>query len=161
MSDTDDEPMWVADRNVAPTPGSTITLPKTINEFSIKGNHLTLVKGNQFDRRTKTDPHKHVHEFLTIYKVLLKLDWAKNLKNKTPIHKTVAFADEGKNNSETQKLLARMDVMSIKMDAQFKEMKDKSHETCSNCGGNHSSADCNDDETPMSREEEEKFMQTF
>ncbi|GKA16136.1 reverse transcriptase domain-containing protein [Tanacetum coccineum] len=33
----------------------------------IIGNHLTLVKGNQFDSRTKTDPHKHIHEFLKIY----------------------------------------------------------------------------------------------
>ncbi|GKE21662.1 hypothetical protein Tco_1433174, partial [Tanacetum coccineum] len=45
----DDEPMWAADRVVAPTPGSTITIPKTANEYAIKGNHLTLVKGNQFE----------------------------------------------------------------------------------------------------------------
>ncbi|GJS75727.1 reverse transcriptase domain-containing protein [Tanacetum coccineum] len=62
----DDEPMWVADRVVAPTPCSSITIPETANEFAIKGNHLTLVKGNQFDGRTKTDPHKHIHEFLRI-----------------------------------------------------------------------------------------------
>ncbi|GJS29175.1 hypothetical protein Tco_0489795 [Tanacetum coccineum] len=62
----DDEPMWAADRVVAPTPGSTITIPETVNKFSIKGNHLTLVKGNQFDGRTKTDPQKHIHEFLRI-----------------------------------------------------------------------------------------------
>ncbi|GKF62510.1 hypothetical protein Tco_0182564 [Tanacetum coccineum] len=63
----DDEPMWVADRVVAPTFGTAITIPETTNEFAIKGNHLTLVKGNQFDGRTKTDPHKHIHEFLGIY----------------------------------------------------------------------------------------------
>ncbi|GJV23160.1 reverse transcriptase domain-containing protein [Tanacetum coccineum] len=51
---------------VALTPGSAITIPETTNEFTIKGNHLTLVKGNQFDGRTKTDPHKHIHEFLGI-----------------------------------------------------------------------------------------------
>ncbi|GJX98168.1 reverse transcriptase domain-containing protein [Tanacetum coccineum] len=62
----DDEPMWAADHVVAPTPGSAITIPETANEFAIKGNHLTLVKGNQFDGRTKTDPHKHIHEFLGI-----------------------------------------------------------------------------------------------
>ncbi|GJU02826.1 hypothetical protein Tco_1113164 [Tanacetum coccineum] len=62
----DDEPMWAADRVVAPTPGSAITIPKIANEFAIKGNHLTLVKGNQFDGRIKTDPHKHIHEFLGI-----------------------------------------------------------------------------------------------
>ncbi|GJY65983.1 reverse transcriptase domain-containing protein [Tanacetum coccineum] len=32
----DDEPMWAADRVVAPTPGSAITIPKTANEFAIK-----------------------------------------------------------------------------------------------------------------------------
>ncbi|GJT51467.1 hypothetical protein Tco_0977624 [Tanacetum coccineum] len=62
----DDEPMWAADHVVAPTPGSAITIPETANEFAIKGNHLTLIKGNQFDGRTKTDPHKHIHEFLEI-----------------------------------------------------------------------------------------------
>ncbi|GJR86349.1 reverse transcriptase domain-containing protein [Tanacetum coccineum] len=62
----DDEPMWAADYVVAPTLGSAITIPETANEFAIKGNHLTLVKGNQFDGRTKTDPHKHIHEFLGI-----------------------------------------------------------------------------------------------
>nr|GFB17941.1 reverse transcriptase domain-containing protein [Tanacetum cinerariifolium] len=62
----DDEPMWAADRVVASTLGSAITIPETANEFAIKGNHLTLVKGNQFDGRTKTDPHKHIHEFLRI-----------------------------------------------------------------------------------------------
>ncbi|GKB53419.1 reverse transcriptase domain-containing protein [Tanacetum coccineum] len=62
----DDEPMWAANRVVAPTPGSAITIPETANEFAIKGNHLTLVKGNQFDGGIKTDPHKHIHEFLRI-----------------------------------------------------------------------------------------------
>ncbi|GJX86297.1 ribonuclease H-like domain-containing protein [Tanacetum coccineum] len=62
----DDEPMWVADRVVALTPGSAITIPITANEFAIKGNHLTIIKGNQFDGRIKTDPHKHINEFLRI-----------------------------------------------------------------------------------------------
>ncbi|GKE99902.1 reverse transcriptase domain-containing protein [Tanacetum coccineum] len=62
----DEEPMWSADRVVAPTQCSAITIPETVNEFSIKGNHLTLVKRNQFDGRTKTDPHKHIRKFLGI-----------------------------------------------------------------------------------------------
>ncbi|GJV52697.1 reverse transcriptase domain-containing protein [Tanacetum coccineum] len=227
----DDEPMWVADHVVAPTPGSAITIPKTANEFAIKGNHLTLVKGNQFDGRTKTDPHKHIHELLGICdlfkyrdienevirlmmfplsltgeaktwldelnegtiktwdelrtafishffppalfdrllgeirtfpqhenksltdawlrmkemlqnsggiflyktpnqayqlledKVLLKLNWAKNLKAKKSLKKTVAFADEGSSNSNTDKIMARMDAMTLKMDAQYKELQ--------------------------------------
>ncbi|GKE42998.1 reverse transcriptase domain-containing protein [Tanacetum coccineum] len=32
----DDEPMWAADRVVALTPGSAITIPETTNEFAIK-----------------------------------------------------------------------------------------------------------------------------
>nr|GEW94639.1 reverse transcriptase domain-containing protein [Tanacetum cinerariifolium] len=55
--------------------------------------------------------------------------------------------------------MARMDAMAIKMDAQYKEIQSRAK--CNHCGGNHSTADCNDDDTPMSREEEAKFMQTF
>ncbi|GKC05888.1 reverse transcriptase domain-containing protein [Tanacetum coccineum] len=66
LNPIDDEPMWAADCVVAPTAGFAITIPKTANEFTIKGNHLTLVKGNQFDGRIKTDPHKHISEFLEI-----------------------------------------------------------------------------------------------
>ncbi|GJU90822.1 hypothetical protein Tco_1303245 [Tanacetum coccineum] len=32
----DVEPMWATDRVVAPTPGSSITIPETVNEFAIK-----------------------------------------------------------------------------------------------------------------------------
>ncbi|GJR60567.1 reverse transcriptase domain-containing protein [Tanacetum coccineum] len=74
----DDEPMWAADRVVALTLGSAITIPKTANEFAIKGNHLTLVKGNQFDGRVKTDPHKHIHEFLRICD-MFKYRYTKNV----------------------------------------------------------------------------------
>ncbi|GJT31718.1 reverse transcriptase domain-containing protein [Tanacetum coccineum] len=216
----DDEPMWAAYRVVALTPGSAITIPETANKFAIKGNHLTLVKKNQFNGRIKTDPHKHIHEFLGICdmfkyrdtknevvclmmfplsltgeaktcldklneetieswdelrtafisrffpptlfdqllgekcskiamvngntiksfyhglkeitqealnaaaggiflhktpnqayqlledKVLLKLDWAKNQKSKSSLKKTVAFADEGSSNSNTDKIMA-------------------------------------------------------
>ncbi|GKE93295.1 reverse transcriptase domain-containing protein [Tanacetum coccineum] len=62
----DDEPMWAADHVVTLTFSSAIIIPETANEFAIKGNHLTLIKGNQFDGRTKTDPHKYIHEFLRI-----------------------------------------------------------------------------------------------
>ncbi|GJZ73555.1 reverse transcriptase domain-containing protein [Tanacetum coccineum] len=257
----DDEPMWATDRVVALTLSSVITIPETANEFAIKVNHLTLVKGNQFDGRTKNDAHKHIHEFLGICdmfkyrdteneavrlmmfplsltgeaktwlnelnegtietwdelrtafishffppslfdrllgeirtfsqhenesltdvwlrmkemlqnchghnlskgniikifyhglseitqevlntaaggiffyktpnqayqlledKVLLKLDWAKNQKTKSSLKKTVSFADEGSSNSNTDKIMARMDAMILKMDAQYKELQ--------------------------------------
>ncbi|GJW52038.1 hypothetical protein Tco_0093389 [Tanacetum coccineum] len=57
----EDEPMWVVDRVVTPTPGSIITIPETANEFAIKGS----------------------------------------------------------SNSDTDKIMARMDAMTMKMDAQL------------------------------------------
>ncbi|GJZ71022.1 reverse transcriptase domain-containing protein [Tanacetum coccineum] len=148
----DDEPMWAADRVVAPTPGSAITILETANEFAIKGNHLTLVKGNQFDGNIiKIFYHslsKITQEVLNalaggifLYKtpnqayqlledkVLLKLDCAKNQKTKSTLKKTIAFADEGSSNSDTDKLMARMDAMTQKMDAQYKELQSNAKKT--------------------------------
>nr|GEY84304.1 reverse transcriptase domain-containing protein [Tanacetum cinerariifolium] len=96
---------------------------------------------------------------LTSRRQSLKLDWAKNQKPKTPIRKTLAIIDEGSSNSDTDKIMARMEAMTMTIDAQYKEMK--SFTDCNHCGGNHLTADCNDDDTPMSREEEAKFTQTF
>ncbi|GKC17381.1 reverse transcriptase domain-containing protein [Tanacetum coccineum] len=254
----DDEPMWAADVVVALTLGSVITIPETANEFAIKGNHLTLVKGNQFDGRIKTDPHKHIHEFTGICdmfkyrdtkneavllmmfllsltalfdrllreiqafsqhenetltdawlrmkemlrnchghnlskgnitknfyhglneitqealnsaaggiflyktpnqayqlledKVLLKLNWVKNQKTKLSLKKTIAFGDEGSSNFDTDKIMARMDAMTMKMDAQYKEMQSRP---------NHSIPEYDEDDRPMSPKAEAKFMQTF
>ncbi|GKF02506.1 reverse transcriptase domain-containing protein [Tanacetum coccineum] len=170
----DDESMWSADRVVAPTPGSAITILETANEFSIKVNHLTLTKENQFDEIRAFSQHEnesltdawlrmkemlrncHGHNLfkgniikifyhglneitqevlnaaaggIFLYKtsnqayqllkdkVLLKLDWAKKQKTKSSLKKTVAFAAEGSNNSDTDKIMARMDAMTMKMDA--------------------------------------------
>ncbi|GKF71255.1 hypothetical protein Tco_0207369, partial [Tanacetum coccineum] len=85
-------------------------------------------------------------------KVLLKLDWVKNQKTKTSLKKTIAFADEGNSNSNTDKIMARMDAMTLKMDAQYKELQSHSKQP---------TPDHNDDNTPMSHEEEAIFMQTF
>ncbi|GJY75748.1 hypothetical protein Tco_0480864 [Tanacetum coccineum] len=48
--------------------------------------------------------------------------------------------------------MARMDAMTMKMDAQYKEFQSRSKQL---------NPDHNDDDIPMSREEEDKFMQTF
>ncbi|GJS92875.1 reverse transcriptase domain-containing protein [Tanacetum coccineum] len=90
----DDEPIWAADRVVALTLGSAITIPATANEFAIKGS----------------------------------------------------------SNSDTDKIMARMDAMIMKMDAQYKEFQSRSKQ---------SNPDHNDDDKPMYPEEEAKFMQTF
>ncbi|GJU57062.1 hypothetical protein Tco_1234828 [Tanacetum coccineum] len=136
----DDEPMWAADRVVASTPGSAITIPETVNEFAIKAGGIFLYK-------TPNQAYQLLED-----KVLLKLDWVKNQKTKPSLKKTVAFADEGSSNSDTDKIMARMDVMTMKMDAQYKEFQ--SHLKQPNL-------DHNDDDIPMSCKEEAKFMQTF
>ncbi|GKA07816.1 reverse transcriptase domain-containing protein [Tanacetum coccineum] len=52
MANPDDEPMWAVDHVVAPTPGPAITIRETANEFTIKGNHLTLIKGKPIRCKT-------------------------------------------------------------------------------------------------------------
>ncbi|GJZ06658.1 hypothetical protein Tco_0540451 [Tanacetum coccineum] len=132
----DDEPMWAADRVVAPTPGSAITIHETANEFAIKGNirkifyHglnettqevLNAAAGGIFLYNTPNQAYQLLED-----KVLLKLDWAKNQKTKSSLKKTVAFANE--------------------------EFQSRSKQP---------NLDHNDDNKPMSLEEEAKFMQTF
>ncbi|GJW56055.1 hypothetical protein Tco_0102786 [Tanacetum coccineum] len=77
-------------------------------------------------------------------KVLLKLDWAKNQKTKSSLKKTVAFADGGSNNSDTDKIMVRMDAMTLKMDAQYKELESNAKKT---------KPDLDEDDIPTSREE--------
>ncbi|GJS65734.1 hypothetical protein Tco_0680298 [Tanacetum coccineum] len=119
MANPDDEPMWAADHVVVPTPAGGIFLYKTPNQ---------------------------AYQLLED-KVLLKLDWDKNQKPKALVRKTIAFADEDNSNSDTDKMMAKIDAMTMKIDAQYKEMK--SHTDSNHCGGNHSNADCNDDDTPI------------
>ncbi|GJR92664.1 reverse transcriptase domain-containing protein [Tanacetum coccineum] len=83
-------------------------------------------------------------------KVLLKLDWAKNQKTKLYLKKIAAFAAEGSSNSDTDKIMSRMDAMTMKMDAQYKDFQSLSKQS-----------NLDDDDIPMSCEEEAKFMQTF
>ncbi|GJS86799.1 hypothetical protein Tco_0769435 [Tanacetum coccineum] len=83
-------------------------------------------------------------------KVLLKLDWAKNQKTKSSLKKTVAFAAEGSSNFDTEKIMAQMDAMTKKMDAQHKDFQ-----SCSK------QSNLDDDDIPMSREEESKIHANF
>ncbi|GJX75873.1 reverse transcriptase domain-containing protein [Tanacetum coccineum] len=164
----------VADRVVAPTPGSAITIPETENEFSIKALFDRLLGEirafSQHENESLTDAWLRMKEMLRnchasgifLYKipnqayqlledkVLLKLDWAKNQKPKSSLKKTVAFAAEGRSTSDIDKIMARMDAMTIKMDAQYKDFQSRSKQP-----------NFYDDDIPMSREEEAKFMQTF
>ncbi|GKC08973.1 reverse transcriptase domain-containing protein [Tanacetum coccineum] len=71
-------------------------------------------------------------------------------KKKSSLKKTVAFAAEGSSNSDTDKIIDRMDAMTMKMDAQYKDFQSRSRQP-----------NLDNDDIPMSREEEAKFMQTL
>ncbi|GKF44524.1 reverse transcriptase domain-containing protein, partial [Tanacetum coccineum] len=64
----DDEPMWAADRVVAPTPGSTITIPETLNEFAIKAFSDRLLREirafSQHEIETLTEAWLRMKEML-------------------------------------------------------------------------------------------------
>ncbi|GKF58821.1 reverse transcriptase domain-containing protein, partial [Tanacetum coccineum] len=64
----------------------------------------------------------------------------------------VNFADECPSTTNTEKIMAQMDAMTMKMDAQYKELQSRPKQ---------STTDQNVDDIPMSWEEEVKFMQTF
>ncbi|GKB46660.1 hypothetical protein Tco_0897413, partial [Tanacetum coccineum] len=55
-------------------------------------------------------------------------------------------------NFDTDKIMARMDAMTLKIDAQYKELQTQTKKTKPNL---------DEDDIPMSREGEAKFMQTF
>ncbi|GJZ13585.1 hypothetical protein Tco_0548815 [Tanacetum coccineum] len=120
----DDEPMWVADRVVAPTPGSAITIPETANEFAIKALFDQLLgEIRAFSQ--------HENESLTD-------DWLRMKEMLRNCH--------GSSNSDTDKIMARMDAMTIKMDAQYKELQSRAKQP---------TPDLNNDDMPMSYEEEQ------
>ncbi|GJZ31691.1 hypothetical protein Tco_0576738 [Tanacetum coccineum] len=65
---------------------------------------------------------------------------------------SLAAQEDCSSNSNTDKIMARMDAMTLKMDAQYKELQYHAKKT---------KPDLDEDDIPMSREEEAKFMQTF
>ncbi|GJV67529.1 reverse transcriptase domain-containing protein [Tanacetum coccineum] len=178
--------MWATDHVVAPTPGSAITIPETTNEFAVKGLFDRLLGElrafSQHENESLTDAWLRMKEMLrnchghnlskgnvikifyhglneTTQEVLNAsvggILLCKTLNQAYQLledKKTVAFADEGSSNSDTDKIMARMDAMTMKMDAQYKEFQSRSKQL---------NPDHNDDDIPMSREEEAKFMQIF
>nr|GEU70260.1 reverse transcriptase domain-containing protein [Tanacetum cinerariifolium] len=127
----DDERMWDADCVVALTLGSAVTIPETANEFAIKGNA----------------PNGHGHN---LSKGDIIIIFYHGLNEIT--QEVLNAAASGSSNSDTEKIMARIDAMTLKMDAQYKELQTHAKKTKPNL---------NEDDIPMSREEEAKFMQTF
>ncbi|GKB20990.1 hypothetical protein Tco_0854913 [Tanacetum coccineum] len=139
--------MWAADRIVALTPGSVITILETANEFAIKGNLLTLVKGNQSDGRIKTDPHKHIPKFFGI------CDMFKYRDTENQAVRLMMFPLSLTGEAKTW--LDELNEGAIETwdeHALYKEMQSHS---------NHSIPEYDEDDKPMSPEAEAKLMLTF
>ncbi|GJU69023.1 hypothetical protein Tco_1255282 [Tanacetum coccineum] len=64
--DLDDQPMWSSTRTVAPTPSSAIVQLPISNNFHIKGTHMQMIRDIQFYGRIRSDPHRHVTDFLEV-----------------------------------------------------------------------------------------------
>ncbi|GKE71419.1 reverse transcriptase domain-containing protein [Tanacetum coccineum] len=57
--------MWSSTRTIAPTPSFAIAqLP--IHNFHIKSTHMQMIRENQFDGQIRSDPHRHIADFLKI-----------------------------------------------------------------------------------------------
>nr|GEV17340.1 reverse transcriptase domain-containing protein [Tanacetum cinerariifolium] len=154
--------LFATDRVVALTFSFAITIPETANKNAIKGNIINIfyhglseitqevlnaAASGIFLYKTPNQAYQLLKD-----KVLLKLDWAKNQKTKSYLKKTVAFTEEGKSNFNTDKIMAQMDAMTIKMDAQYKELQSHAKKPTS---------DLDEDDMPMSREDDARFMQNF
>ncbi|GKE06028.1 reverse transcriptase domain-containing protein, partial [Tanacetum coccineum] len=156
----EDEPMWAADCVVVLTPGSTITIPETANEFAIKALFERLLREiqafSQHENETLTDAWLRMKEMLrnchghNLTKGNIIVIFYHGLNEIT--QEALNAAAGGSSNSDTDKIMARMDAMTMKMDAQYKELQSYS---------NHLIHEYEEDDKPMSPEAKAKFMQTF
>nr|GEW34409.1 reverse transcriptase domain-containing protein [Tanacetum cinerariifolium] len=140
----DDEPMWAADRvafrlsllqSLFLKLLTNLLLKEMLQNYHghnlskgniIKKNYhglseitqkvLNATAGSIFLYKTPNQAYQLLED-----KVLLKLDWAKNQKTKSSLKKTIAFADEGNSNSNTDKIMALMDAMTLKIDEEDEE----------------------------------------
>nr|GEY90763.1 reverse transcriptase domain-containing protein [Tanacetum cinerariifolium] len=64
--DPDDQPMWSSTRTIAPTPRSAIIQCPISTNFRVKGTYMQMIWDNQFDGRIRSDPHRHIDDFLEI-----------------------------------------------------------------------------------------------
>ncbi|GJX24336.1 reverse transcriptase domain-containing protein [Tanacetum coccineum] len=116
----DDEPMWAADRVVAPTLGSAITIPETTNKFTIKGS-------------SNSDTDK----IMTITRFMLPPPATTFLAFHPHDNNIIAI---GMEDSSIQIYGVQVDEVKMKMDAQYKEFQSRSKQP---------NPDHNDDDKPI------------
>ncbi|GJV67876.1 reverse transcriptase domain-containing protein [Tanacetum coccineum] len=94
-------------------------------------------------------------------KVLFELDWSIKSQNKHH-QKFVAFANGSNSNDDNSRLMEKLEALIVKMDSQFQSLKEEMHEmhkNYNNRGGNHTSKDCMNDDTPMCERHEVNSIQ--
>ncbi|GJT45162.1 hypothetical protein Tco_0953877 [Tanacetum coccineum] len=144
----DDEPMWAADCVVSPTPGSAITIPETTNEFAIKVTGEAKTWLDELNKGT-------IETWDELRTEMLRNCYGHNLSKGNIIkifyhglyettQEVLNAATGGSSNSDTDKIMARMDAMTMKMDAEYKEFQYRSKQP---------NPDHNDDDIPMSHKE--------
>ncbi|GJZ65646.1 reverse transcriptase domain-containing protein [Tanacetum coccineum] len=109
-----------------------------------------LDAGGIFLYKTPNEPHQLIED-----RVLLKLDWSKDMKAK-PICKTIAFAES----SNDSKLMEKMEALTINIDSQFKDIKGEIKEIrdgCNSYGGPHPSLECDDKPVGGPKDEEANY----
>ncbi|GJS08325.1 hypothetical protein Tco_0365121 [Tanacetum coccineum] len=118
----DDQPMWAADRVVAPTSDSAITLLATANEFAIKGEIRAF---SQHEGETLTDAWLRMKEMLRNCRGhnlpkggIIKIFYHGLSETTQEVFNAAA---DGPSKTDTEKIMARMDAMTMKMDAQLAE----------------------------------------
>ncbi|GJY27443.1 reverse transcriptase domain-containing protein [Tanacetum coccineum] len=156
--------MWAADRVVALTLGSAITIPEIANEFAIKGTIETwdelrtafisrFFSPALFDRllREIRAISQHENESLTDAWLHMK-EMLRNCHGHNLSKGNIIKIFYHGLNEITQEVLnvAAGDVMTMKMDAQYKDFQSRSKQS-----------NLDDDDITMSHEEDAKFMQTF
>ncbi|GKE77681.1 reverse transcriptase domain-containing protein, partial [Tanacetum coccineum] len=150
----DDEPMWAVDHVVAQTFGFAITIPETVKEFAIKAfsQHENETLTDAWLRMKEMLRNCHGHNLSKGNIIKMFYHGLNEIIQEALNSAARAFADDGSSNSDTEKIMARMDAMTMKIDAQYKEMQ-----SCSK----HSIPQYDEDDKPMSPKAEAKFMQTF
>nr|GEW25846.1 reverse transcriptase domain-containing protein [Tanacetum cinerariifolium] len=151
---------YAADRVVASTLGSAITIPETANKFAIKALFDRLLREiqafSQYENESLTDAWLRMKEMLQNchgYNLskgnIIKIFYHGLSEITQEVLNAVAG---GSSNSDTNKIMAQMDAMTLKMDAHYKELQSNAKKA---------KPDLDEDDIPISREEEAKFTQTF
>ncbi|GKB25830.1 hypothetical protein Tco_0865231 [Tanacetum coccineum] len=127
--DNDDDKIDIkhssGDLSVKPLPDVINTDVGAFAHGEITQEVLNAIAGGIFLYKTPNQAYQLLED-----KVLLKRDGALSLNQKTSLFKANrCFSDEGSSNSDTDKIMARMDAMTLKMDAQYKELQTHSKKT--------------------------------